>query len=67
MDHPNPIMCGCGIGYGIDKIRQIWIIRKFYMDYPMFRIGYLIIYLPRLKSRGIEDYKKVLVEKTFVL
>jgi hypothetical protein len=43
MDNPNPILCGCGIGYGIGKIWRIWIICKFYEDYPMFRIGYPII------------------------
>jgi hypothetical protein len=30
----------------------------------MFRIGYPIIYLPRLKLRGHEDFKKLLVENS---
>jgi len=56
MDNPNPIVCGCGIGYGIPKIRRIWIIRKFYVDYPMFKIGYPIISLPRLKLRRLKRF-----------
>jgi hypothetical protein len=27
VDNPNPIVCGCGLGYGVSDIRQIWIIR----------------------------------------
>jgi hypothetical protein len=46
MDNLNPIMCGCGIGYGISKIQRIWIIHKFYEYYLMFRIGYPIILFP---------------------
>jgi len=51
-DNPNPIVCGYGVGYGIGKIRRIWIIRKFYVDYPMFKIGYPKVSLPRLKNLG---------------
>ena len=43
MDNPNPILYERGIGHGIGKIRRIWIIRKFYEDYPLFRIRYPII------------------------
>ena len=43
MNNPNPILCGCWIGYGISKIRRIWIIRKFYEDYPMLKVRYPII------------------------
>jgi len=39
-DNSNSIVCGCGVGYEIGKIRRKWIIRKFYADYPMFKIGY---------------------------
>jgi len=58
-ESPELIVCGCKVGYGITKIRRIWIIHKFYMDYPMFRIEYLIISLTRLKPRGILDVTKV--------
>jgi hypothetical protein len=27
VDNPNPIVCGCGLGYGVSNIRRIWIIR----------------------------------------
>jgi hypothetical protein len=27
VDNPNPIVCRCGIGYGVSDIRRIWIIR----------------------------------------
>jgi hypothetical protein len=27
VDNPNPIVCGCGLGYGVSDIRHIWIIR----------------------------------------
>ena len=55
-DNPNPILCGCRVGYRIGKIRRIWIIRNFYADYPMFKIGYPKVSLPRLKNLG---FKKV--------
>jgi hypothetical protein len=29
---------------------RIWIIHKFYTYYPMFKIGYPIICLPRIKK-----------------
>ena len=62
MDNPNQIMCRCRIGYGIDKIRRIWIIHKFYADYLMFKIGYPIICLHRLKTRGqIHNLEKKIV------
>jgi hypothetical protein len=27
VDNPNPIVCGCRLGYGVSDIRRIWIIR----------------------------------------
>jgi len=51
-DNPNPIIYGYGVGYGIGKIRRIWIMRKFYVDYPMFKIEYPKVSLPRLKNLG---------------
>jgi hypothetical protein len=27
VDNLNPIVCGCGLGYGVSDIRRIWIIR----------------------------------------
>ena len=51
-DNPNPIVCGYGVGYGIRKIRRIWIIREFYANYPIFKIGYPNVSLPRLKNLG---------------
>ena len=67
MNNPNPIVCGCRVWYGIAKIRRIWIIRKFYVDYPVFRIWYPIISLPRLKHRGIQDFfLSLLLENSLV-
>ena len=51
-DNPNPIVYGYGVGYGTGKIRWIWIIHKFYADYPMFKIGYPKVSLPILKNLG---------------
>jgi hypothetical protein len=40
VDNPNPIVCGCGLGYGVSDIRRIWIIRYFNADNPRPIIGY---------------------------
>ena len=56
IDNLNPIVCGCEVGYRIGKICRIWIIRKFYADYPMHRIGYPLISLPRLNPKGIQEF-----------
>jgi hypothetical protein len=39
-DNLNLLVCEC---------KAKWIIHKFYVDYPIFRTGYSIISLPRLK------------------
>lgn len=42
MNNPNPMIRGCGVGYGIDKIQYTCIVSKFYTNYLIFKIGYLI-------------------------
>ena len=64
-DNPNPIVCGYGVGYGIGKIRRIWIIRKFYADYPMFKIGYPKVFSSKTKKFRI--LKSLLAEDFYFL
>jgi len=63
--NPNPIVCGYGVGYVIGKIRRIWIIRKFYADYPMFKIGYPKVFSSKTKKFRI--LKSLLAEDLYFM
>jgi len=63
--NPNPIVCGYGVGYEIGKIRRIWIIRKFYADYPMLKIGYPKVFSSKTKEFRI--LKNLLAEDLYFM
>ena len=51
---------------GLGKIRRLWIVPKFYVDYPMLKIGYAIYTFFHLtKTKRNEGFRKsLLVENT---